>query len=224
VADGEWRYVLTLIPPSHQLPYSTYPIPLLIQLWPWLISFEFQRVHDRDPVYEPFFLAGKPWPWKVRVAGQEVVGLVTPEQVDSFAKFDNTYATERFPSHVHVLNVGGGNDSVVPPWVHCLGSASLLLLVRAKWTEEGKSGLTFCLLTSSVMFRFDTLIWQRAFQARAKSACLHVVEEADHNLIGVRLFFPSADHCSLHLAELIQFAPLPKFFHNDPNHPVFLFL
>ena len=53
--------------------------------------------------------------WKVKVAGKHIIGKVTPEGIDAFASWDNSYIEDAFPKAVDVLTIHGLADEIVPP-------------------------------------------------------------------------------------------------------------
>lgn len=61
--------------------------------------------------------------WHVKIAGVPVVRQVTREGSAAFANWDNSYMQRSFPKEMHVLNVHGDADEVVP----ITGESSLLL-------------------------------------------------------------------------------------------------
>ncbi|KAL7414757.1 ectomycorrhiza-regulated esterase [Mrakia frigida] len=108
--------------------------------------YRMERIHDKDPIYDPYFNKSLAYPWAVRVASKPLTVNVTAAQIEEFASWDNSYAKTKFPKEICVLNVGAGRDTVVPPW--------------------------------------DVFLWQREWQGRIGSTTMHVVELADHNLVG----------------------------------------
>lgn len=63
-------------------------------------------------------------------------------------------------------------------------------------------------LTCIDRYSWDAFLWQRALQGREASTTLHIVKDADHNMIGVRIVRFSPARSSMLLTDLSS----PQFF------------
>lgn len=57
------------------------------------------------------------------------------------------------------------------------------------------------------MNRWDVFLWQREWQGRIGSTTMHVVELADHNLVGVSPSFSSRPPADLDSCRIVRHSP-----------------
>lgn len=76
--------------------------------------YNMANIHERDPVYLSAFAKDGFFRWQSRVAGQDKVLHVYPEQVDQFAAWPTREIALSFPYNTDVLLIHGTADKSVP--------------------------------------------------------------------------------------------------------------